>query len=120
MNISGIRPSSGFYSYNSQKINELRSQQILANRKEQESEEAGIDEEYQWKPQTFTAYDYAQKYCSELNFSLKGSEVELQQLDVEKTKSSLKKDQILQQYQYFVKDNREHKITERANENFVL
>ena len=30
MNISGIRPSHGFYSYNTIKINQLRNQQIAA------------------------------------------------------------------------------------------
>ena len=42
MNISGIRPSEGFYSYNEIKINELRNQQISAAQKahsvEQEQE----------------------------------------------------------------------------------
>ena len=33
MNISGIRPSADFYSYNSIKINELRNQQIMESKK---------------------------------------------------------------------------------------
>ena len=32
MNISGIRPSEGFYSYNSIRLNELRNSQIMRSK----------------------------------------------------------------------------------------
>lgn len=32
MNISGIRPSEGFYSYNSIRVNELRNSQIMSSK----------------------------------------------------------------------------------------
>ena len=61
MNISGIRPSEGFYSYNEIKINELRNQQISAAQKAHSVEEKQDIEEAvaeAMSHQTFTSYDY--------------------------------------------------------------
>ena len=101
MNISGIRPSLGFYSYNSIKIDELRNQQLAVT---------------------------AQGYQPDETYELKGAESDISKLDVEKTMSDLEKDKVLEQYQYFVGDqahaiaidmNTENKIP-RSGENFVL
>lgn len=127
MNISGIRPTEGFYSYNSIKVNELRSQQILANHKtESHKQEESVADEQVRNQQTFTSLDYAKKYQPDEVFSLKGAESDIHKLDIEKAKSDLDKDHILQQYQYFVGTNKENEnkqpkaIKTRMGENFML
>ena len=84
MNISGIRPSEGFYSYNEIKINELRNQQISAAQKahsvEQEQEvEETISEAM--SHQTFTSYDYAQTYNPNDTFENRGVVNDISELD---------------------------------------
>ena len=130
MNISGIRPSLGFYSYNSIKINELRNQQLAVTAQEQapmQEESTGYKDQLPVE-QNFTSYDYAKSYQPDETYELKGAESDISKLDVEKTMSDLEKDKVLEQYQYFVGDqahaiaidmNTENKIP-RSGENFVL
>ena len=130
MNISGIRPSLGFYSYNSIKIDELRNQQLAVTAQEQatmQEEGTGYKDQLPVE-QNFTSYDYAKSYQPDETYELKGAESDISKLDVEKTMSDLEKDKVLEQYQYFVGDqahaiaidmNTENKIT-RSGENFVL
>lgn len=130
MNISGIRPSLGFYSYNSIKIDELRNQQLAVTTQEQspkQEESTGYKDQLPVE-QNFTSYDYAKSYQPDETYELKGAESDISKLDVEKTMSDLEKDKVLEQYQYFVGDqahaiaidmNTENKIP-RSGENFVL
>lgn len=130
MNISGIRPSLGFYSYNSIKIDELRNQQLAVTAQEQapmQEESTGYKDQLPVE-QNFTSYDYAKSYQPDETYELKGAESDISKLDVDKTMSDLEKDKVLEQYQYFVGDqahaiaidmNTENRI-QRSGENFVL
>lgn len=106
MNISGIRASVGFYEYNDIKSSELRSQQIQdAQKIEEESERLAVQEvssEAMESQQNFTAFDFAKQYEPNATYEMKGAESDLAMLDVEKLLSDVKKDAVLQQYQFFV------------------
>ena len=108
MNISGIRPSASFYSYNSIKINELRNQQIAAAKEAASVKEPEVEEENivasPAPQQNFTSYDFAQQYNPDESYELKGVDSDVRKLDVQKAVSELDKDQVLRQYQYFVGD----------------
>ena len=129
MNVSGVSPSAGIYSYNSIRLNELRNQQIMASKEahmQPEEPELQIDESVQLE-HTYTAYDYAQEYRAGETYELKGEDSDINKLDVAKAVSDLDKDQILQQYQYFVgeasyaaaKENAAE-MPLRSGENFIL
>lgn len=64
-------------------------------------EDAGLDTA---DSQSFDSYDFAQLYRQDETFALKGIDSDINSLDVEKAVGDLDKDQILQQYQYFVGD----------------
>ena len=129
MNISGIRPTAGFYSYNSIKINELRNQQLAVTTQEKAvKRESVIEQEEVPVEQTFSSFDFAQTYKPDATYELKGEDSDVSRLDVEKTLSDLEKDKVLEQYQYFVGDraqkvatdlNTENKMP-RSGENFIL
>lgn len=129
MNISGIRPTAGFYSYNSIKINELRNQQLAVTTQEKAvKRESVIEQEEVPVEQTFSSFDFAQTYKPDATYELKGEDSDVSGLDVEKTLSDLEKDKVLEQYQYFVGDraqkvatdlNTENKMP-RSGENFIL
>ena len=129
MNISGIRPTAGFYSYNSIKINELRNQQLAVTTQEKAAKrESVIEQEEVPVEQTFSSFDFAQTYRPDATYELKGEDSDVSRLDVEKTLSDLEKDKVLEQYQYFVGDraqkvatdlNTENKVP-RSGENFIL
>lgn len=129
MNISGIRPTVGFYSYNSIKINELRNQQLAVTTQEKAAKrESVIEQEEVPVEQTFSSFDFAQTYRPDATYELKGEDSDVSRLDVEKTLSDLEKDKVLEQYQYFVGDraqkvatdlNTENKMP-RSGENFIL
>lgn len=111
MTISGIRPYAGFYEYNSIKANELRAEQIAATQKVSSVEAEEVSTETQSAAvqtpapeQNFTAFDYAQNYRSDETYELKGKDSDLASLDMQKAISDLDKDQVLQQYQFFVGD----------------
>ena len=111
MTISGIRPYAGFYEYNSIKANELRAEQIAATQKASSVEAEEVSTETQSAAvqtpapeQNFTAFDYAQNYRSDETYELKGKDSDLASLDMQKAISDLDKDQVRQQYQFFVGD----------------
>lgn len=111
MTISGIRPYAGFYEYNSIKANELRAEQIAATQKASSVEAEEVSTETQSAAvqmpapeQNFTSFDYAQNYRSDETYELKGKDSDLASLDMQKAISDLDKDQVLQQYQFFVGD----------------
>ena len=106
MNISGIRPTESFYSYNSIKLSELRNQQIAAAKEAsvvsvpKEADEMSVAENI--PVQNYTSYDYAQRYNPDDIFELKGINSDITNLDVQKAVSDLDKEQVLQQYQFLV------------------
>ena len=53
-------------------------------------------------PQTYNAFDYAKEYQPDETYELKGADSDLAGLDMQKAISDMEKDQVLQQYQYFV------------------
>ena len=129
MNISGIRPYAGFYDYNSIKAEALRSQQIAEAQPTislQQPEEPQVTEVP--VEQNFDSYDFAQTYRPGETYELKGKDSDLESLDVQKAVSDLGKDQVLQQYQYFVgssdavtkKTNEATQQNMRSGENFSL
>ena len=65
-----------------------------------------------------------QKYQPDASYDLKGVDSDISKLDVEKALSDLKKDQVLQQYQFFVGDDAfasTEKLKQvREEENFWL
>ncbi len=128
MTISGIRPYAGFYEYNSIKANELRAEQIAATQKASSVEAEGVSTETQSATvqtpapkQNFTAFDYAQNYRSDETHELKGRDSDLASLDMQKAISDLDKDQVLQQYQFFVgdKDSVTAKMTIDPSERMI-
>ena len=129
MNVSGVSPTAGIYSYNSIRLNELRNQQITASREAHLQAEEVVTPVSEVAPleQTYTSYDYAQEYRAGETYELKGVDSDINKLDVEKAISDLDKDQILMQYQYFVgeasfaiaKENA-MEMPLRSGENFIL
>ena len=136
MNVSGIRPNEGFYQYNSIKLNELRNQQIAASAKaaeQAEGREVPPQEKEKQAPsmpvnQSFDSYDFSKRYRPDEKFELKGIDSDIESLDAKKAVSDLEKDQVLQQYQYYVgdkvsiraKENSPENVTVRLGENFFL
>lgn len=123
MNISGIRPSAGFYDYNTIKSEELsaeQTQKTLTARQSDTEQEAVLTVEASTKPDT-GVMDYASRYQPDVTYDLKGADSELMSLDVEKAISDMKKDQVLQQYQFFVGESQAEQLLESRNqENFLL
>lgn len=106
MNISGIRPSIGFYDYNGIKKTDLQAVAAPETTTEAKNspQAAGVAQrspEVEAK-QTFGAYDYASQYKPDATYSLKGEMSDIRSLDVEKAISDMQKDEVLHQYQFFV------------------
>lgn len=131
MNISGIRPSEGFYSYNSIRVNELRNSQIMSSKQavdDTASQQSIADHEAARARQSFTSLDYANTYDSNASYELKGADSDISTLDVTKAVSDLDKDKVLQQYQRFVGSAdvtvmQQAALNEQINretENFIL
>ena len=131
MNISGIRPYAGFYDYNSIKAESLRTTQIAEAADTlslQQVEEPQTTVTAAPVEQNFGSYDFAQTYRPGETYELKGKDSDLESLDVQKAVSDLDKDQVLQQYQYFVgssdavtkKTNEATQQNMRSGENFSL
>ena len=112
MNISGIRPSIGFYDYNSIKqtqspeaagvaaesmVNAVEPVKPVETSAPTEAEISAARQK-----QTFGAYDYASTYKPDETFSMKGTESDINSLDVERAVNDMQKDSMLRQYQYFV------------------
>ncbi|MCR5271360.1 MAG: hypothetical protein K6E13_00045 [Lachnospiraceae bacterium] len=114
MNISGIRPGSGFYDYSIAHNSELRSQQVqmaksaeFANLEaEPENKQLNIEVStgnVQTAPeQSFTSLDYASQYQPDTTYEMKGADSDLRSLDMEQAISDMQKDKLIQQYQFFV------------------
>lgn len=132
MNISGIRPLAGINDYNSIRdygISDEKSSVQAAGVTEHDSEVQQETDAAKAR-QTFGAQDYAKQYQSDVSYEMKGSDSDLLSLDIEKAISDMKKDQVLQQYQFFVGESvgQERVITTgdaseervRADQNFDI
>lgn len=132
MNISGIRTYAGFYDYNTiknqeagnrqlQDIKEVEAPEVLLEETERES---SADVTIQSKDQgpDSGALEYTKQYQPQTSYELIGRESEIAALDVEQAISDMKKDQVLQQYQFFVGESRagENLDRLRTGENFLL
>lgn len=128
MNISGVRTYAGFYDYNTIKSQEEKTQQIEDAKAETGNEEAlqELQEEKvaelsaEKKPDT-GAIDYAKHYQPDATYELKGVDSDIANLDVQKALSDMKKDHILEQYQFFVGTSGIEEATgSPMDENFFL
>lgn len=130
MNISGIRPTEGFYTYNTNRINEQRDLQISVQKAASSVEEAVQQQkntmESPQPEQKVTAYDYAQNYEPDATYELTGADSDIHSLDMEKAISDTQKDQLFKQYQFFVGNSgqvisqMENPVMSRPAENFNL
>lgn len=137
MNISGIQPYSGSYDYNSIKKVEPLSYPVQAisgidahvgsNTTEQQDQSISLDDAA--KSQSFTASDYASQYQSNAVYDMKGADSDIHSLDMTQAITDMQKDQVLQQYQFFIGESQAQKSTastgvtsmsSRAVENFSL
>lgn len=130
MNISGIRISAGFYDYNS--IEKRHAQQAALEqalpveesaaslaKETKETQEQTAQTPVRTKPDA-GAIDYAKRYQPDAVYELKGADSDIARLDVEQALSDMRRDQVLEQYQFFVGTQEADYGTGRENENFYL
>ena len=124
MNVSGIRPYSGFYNVNS--VSATHNDVNIQEPKEEVKEELKVERSEESlaaarSKQTFGAYDYAEQYRPTEDFEVNSKDSDLRSLDVQKAISDMRKDQAIQQYQVFVgeKNGAEEKAV-RGAEDFSL
>ncbi len=129
MNISGIRPSVGFYDQNFIKIRpELSSMAVdeIAPEIEADSSSQVVSDEdiaAARSAQTFGSYDFASQYKPGVAYEMKGADSDIKSLDVEKAVSDMEKDSAIHRYQYFVQNKTNQEVAEapiRGAENFSL
>lgn len=133
MNISGIRISAGFYDYNSiekrqtkqaaleQTLPVEEKEAVSPAEPEKEQEEQASAKPVRTKPDS-GAVDYAKRYQPDVTYELKGADSSIAKLDVERALSDMRKDQMLEQYQFFVGESgvTEETPGRRQYENFFL
>ena len=132
MNISGIRPSMGFYDQNSIRFRpefgsaSIEEEVAPAVPAEEESSASVVSEEEiasAKKRQTFGSYDFASQYKPGAVHELKGADSDIKSLDVEKAVSDMQKDSAIHRYQYFVQNKPNNGLDSgqtRGSENFTL
>lgn len=130
MNISGIRTYAGFYDYNTIKNQEARNHQIKEAKLAEALAVTESPEDLERRDEISSAemktdcgaMDYAKQYQPDVTYELKGADSDINNLDVEKAISDMKKDQVLMQYQFFVGESQmgEMLSTDRPDENFSL
>ncbi|MBR4706506.1 MAG: hypothetical protein IKP29_00455 [Pseudobutyrivibrio sp.] len=130
MNISGIRPSNGFYDDTNIKFRpELSSMAAdeLEDSKVEESAAASTaisDEEVAAARagQTFGSYDFASQYKPGEIHSLKGTDSDIGSLDIKKAVTDMQKDSAIHRYQYFVQNKKDSNGAQpqKGTENFTL
>ena len=123
MNISGIRPAAEIYEYKITKEKEPR--EVQAEQSEVNLTPGERTVQTRRENQTETAFSYAQKYEPDRTYEMKGADSSLETLDMERAISDMKKDQLLQQYQFFVGSSRqaEEQVTDTIlypYENFEI
>lgn len=115
MSISGIRSSTGYQANNS--ISEIDLQTLREAEQRVNLEKEELDRSMQSREsntlviparekQTFGAAAYADTYQPDKEYEMKGTESDIQNLDVQKAVSDMQKDRVIQQYQFFVGDSR--------------
>lgn len=133
MNVSGIRPISGFSRITNINIVDSKKDINLSvdavNNKVNNNSNNAIDNKdsnavsRDTTNQTFTSKDMAKQYDKRKSYDLKGKDSDLSTLDVEKAISDIQKNNLMEQYKSFVYDDKEdiargNRI--RETENFVL
>lgn len=133
MNISGVRPYMGYCDYNSISDTRLQAFESIGNETDAERS-AGKEEQLgsavqelarAREKQVFCSADYADTYQPNQTYELKGIESDIRSLDVQKAVSDMQKDQVIQQYQFFIGHsaagkNSESPVQPRETEDFVL
>lgn len=123
MNLSGIRISAGFYDYNSI---ENRAVTVGSELPQSVTEQAPSAEEHAAPAVSRKsgpdqgAIDYANSYQPDAVYELKGVDSDIARLDVERAISDMRRDQVLEQYQFFVGTNPDEAQPVRPDENFIL
>lgn len=124
MNISGIRIQAGFYDYNTIKNTQIQEQSVpnVIDTAGEDTRVAEVTESERDNKPDHGATEYAKQYQPDAEYDLKGIASDITSLDVEKAISDMKKDQVLQQYQFFVGERMSQTglLYIRPNENFSL
>ncbi|MDD6037861.1 MAG: hypothetical protein PUD20_03545 [bacterium] len=105
MNISALGTYSGYYNYNSIRI-DRQAQAALQAQKNQEELAAQQQQQktVDSRPieQNFGAEDYAKQYDSRVTYEMKGADSDIKSLDAGKNVADGQKSLIMQQYQLFM------------------
>lgn len=120
MNISGIRPLTGLSAYNMIRTAAVHPEDVAAaarEKTENSSPKAKEQQSYERPEQKFGSFDFAKMYRPNENPQMKGQDSDIKSLDMEKAISDMRKDQVLQQYQFFVGEKVK---TGAISENFDL
>ena len=124
MNLSGIRISAGFYDYNSIENRAVTvGSELPAELPQSVTDQAPSAEEHAAPAVSRKsgpdqgAIDYANSYQPDAVYELKG---DIARLDVERAISDMRRDQVLEQYQFFVGTNPDEAQPVRPDENFIL
>ena len=118
MNLSGIRISAGFYAYNSIENRAVTvGSELPAELPQSVTDQAPSAEEHAAPAVSRKsgpdqgAIDYANSYQPDAVYELKG---------VDSAISDMRRDQVLEQYQFFVGTNPDEAQPVRPDENFIL
>ena len=124
MNISGIRIQAGFYDYNTIKNTQIQEESVpdTVDAVGKDIRVTEITETERDNKPDHGAAEYAKQYQPDAEYDLKGIASDITSLDVEKAISDMKKDQVLEQYQFFVGERMSQTglLYIRQNENFSL
>ena len=124
MNISGIRIQAGFYDYNTIKNTQIQEESVpdTVDAVGKDIRVTEITETERDNKPDHGAAEYAKQYQPDAEYDLKGIASDITSLDVEKAISDMKKDQVLEQYQFFVGERMSQTglLYIRPNENFSL
>ena len=124
MNISGIRIQAGFYDYNTIKNTQIQEERVpdTVDAVGKDTRVTEITETERDNKPDRGAAEYAKQYQPDAEYDLKGIASDITSLDVEKAISDMKKDQVLEQYQFFVGERMSQTglLYIRPNEKFSL
>ena len=124
MNISGIRIQAGFYDYNTIKNTQIQEESVpdTVDAVGKDIRVTEITETERDNKSDHGTAEYAKQYQPDAEYDLKGIASDITSLDVEKAISDMKKDQVLEQYQFFVGERMSQTglLYIHPNENFSL
>ena len=94
----------GFYDYNTIKNTQIQEESVpnAIDTAGEDTRVAEVTESERDNKPDHGATEYAKQYQPDAEYDLKGIASDITSLDVEKAISDMKKDQVLQQYQFFV------------------